>query len=184
MSIKSFFITVSTLIVICAVVYFTDKKYNNNNTNSDSDKSGLIERWHRLEDTVFYSKIDITKNDSVLFERKYLINNGDSSFVFDNRKIYLFEDTSKCAKFTGMQQYFDEHLPSVAFDIEITLWTTAIVGKEGQLEHIGIMQEPSRYSFILATVSTVENMPNWSPAHIGDEKVASLVMFPVWHKVK
>ena len=182
MSIKSFFITVSTLIVICAVVYFTNKKYNN--THSDSDNSDIIGQWHRLEDTMFYSKIDITKNDSVLFEQKCLINNGDSSFFFDNRKIYLFEDTSKCAKFTDMQQYFDEHLPSVAFDIETTVWTAAIVEKDGKIEHIGIIKRRSYYSFILATISTVENMPNWSPAHIGDEKVASLVMFPVWHKVK
>jgi hypothetical protein len=175
------------LLILCTLIFsigiafcFMDKQPN----NTSVDSKDIIERWYLNNDTIFFSKIDLSKNDSVLFEQKYAINLVDSSFMFENKKIYCFKDSIKSAKFSEMVQYFDNHLPSINFDIEITLWIAAIINKDGGVEHVGIIKEPSYYSYIIPTIKVVEKMPEWHPAQIGNEQVSSLVMFPVHHKVK
>jgi hypothetical protein len=175
------------LLILCTLIFsisiafcFMDKKPN----NTSVDSKDIIERWYLNNDTIFFSKMDLSKNDSVLFEQKYAINLVDSSFMFENKKIYCFKDSTKSAKFSEMVQYFDNHLPSINFDIEITLWIAAIINKDGEVEHVGIIKEPSYYSYIIPTIEVVKKMPKWHPAQIGNEQVSSLVMFPVHHKVK
>lgn len=156
---------------------------NIKSTPTQSSRS-IIERWSRIGDVISYTQIDISQNDSVVFEHQYPINTNDTSFILDNKAVYLFEDSLNSAKFPNSTQYFDDHLPSINVDIEITLWIAAIISADGKIEHVGIVKPPSYYSYILPTIDVVSKMPRWSPAHIGNKKVASLVMFPVHHRVK
>ena len=177
-------VKIISLFIIGFSIYTISCSRSSQKPNSVSVSENVIERWYRVNDTIVYAQIDLSNNDSLLLQKKYAVNSNDSSFVFGDRKIYLFSDASKLAKFSNAEQYFDNHLPSINIDIEITLWISAIIDKNGKPEHVGIVREPSYYSYILPTIDVVKKMPNWSPAHIGDEKVASLVMFPVHHKVK
>jgi hypothetical protein len=179
MTIKGLSLFLIVIFSICIVQCISNKKKTH-----ISDNKGVIERWHRIGDTIFYSQVDINRNDTVVFKQEFGISKVDSFFIFQDRKIYLFEDRNKLPKFDSMAKYFDDNLPTIGFDIEITLWMAAIITKSGHVEHIGIIQNPSNRSYILPTIDVVKKMPHWSPAHIGDENVASLVMFPVHHKVK
>jgi hypothetical protein len=191
MTIKRLVIVAIFILFICTVLFVKDRKKN----NVLFDSKGMIERWNRVEGTITYSKIDLDKYiatvleqknviTATVLEQKYVIDTADSSFIFEGKKIYLFEDKSKTAKFSDLAEYFDNHLPSINVDIEITLWISAIIDENGKAEHVGIVKNPDYYSYILPTIDVVTKMPNWSPAHIGDEKVASLVIFPVHHKAK
>ncbi len=191
MTIKRLVIFAISILFICTVLYFADKRGN----NTPLDSKEIIERWNRTGDTITYSKIDFNQyiaatlepkyvNTAAILEQKYVIDAIDSSFIFQGKKIHIFEDASKVANFPNMVQYFDNHLPSINIDIEITLWVSAIIDKDGKTEHVGIVKEPDYYSYILPTIDVVKKMPHWSPAQIGNENVASLVMFPVHHKVK
>ena len=190
MTIKRLVIFAISILFVCTVLYVKNTKEN----KTLLDSEGIIERWNRIGDTITYSKIDFNKYiatvleqkhvTTTVLEQKHVIDAVDSSFIFQGKKIYLFEDKSKTAKFSDLAEYFDNHLPSINVDIEITLWISAIIDENGKAEHVGIVKNPDYYSYILPTIEVVKKMPNWSPAHIGDEKVASLIMFPVHHKVK